>query len=301
MEKKLGLIGEKDWDEYVKICPEIEKIEDIGLLRFGDFYIEKFIALKADILILPKWQYEAIDNTLKKKFEKAKVVLIVTDYANQQLETHINSTLAIGHAIGKLDRAKKITKYYEKQFNFVTDRIKKTVKRPSAYIEKGQKGAQIIDDTWSMVVWGAMLNTAGGKNIADGVIKKGKHGQLTREKILSSNPDYIFITGSNWVKSHNSLLMGYSVEKKEANQRLKTFSLRKGWNKLKAIKNDNLYAMHHGLARSLMDFSAIQFIAKKLHPEIFEDLDVMARLEEFHSKFLPVKFKGTWFLQIANE
>ena len=104
------------WDEFASVCPEITQIADVGLLRFGDFYLEKLISLQPDVLILPKWQYESIDQTLKSHFEKANITLVVTDYANQKLESHVKSTLAIGHTIGKLERAKEVCDYYKTKF-----------------------------------------------------------------------------------------------------------------------------------------------------------------------------------------
>ena len=280
------------WNEYIKSCPEIEKITDIGLLRFGDFFLEKFLSINADILILPKWQYDNINTDLKANFKKAGIILIVTDYANQHLDTHIKSTLAMGYAIGKIDRAKEIIEFYKNQLNFINKNI---TTKPLVYIEKGQKGPDAIDDTWSKVVWGDMLETAGGKNIADNIIPAKTNGLLSKEYILQSNPGYIFITGSNWSNSDVSLVMGYNISKKESNKRLQAFTSRKGWKNIKAIKNNNLYAIHHGLARSLMDFSAIQFMAKKMHPKVFKNLMPESNLKLFHNKFLPVRYKGTWF------
>ena len=180
-------------------------------------------------------------------------------------------------------------------FENIISLIKTTKNKPRTYIEKGQGGADNIDDTWSKVVWGEMLDTAGGANIADGTIPAGNYGQMSEEKILVSNPEYILITGSDWVNSNVAVVMGYGADSNVTNSRLLTYASRKGWNNLLAIKNNNLYAVHHGLARSLMDFAAIQFIAKQLHPDLFRDIDPNSELEEFHNKFLPVKFSGVWF------
>jgi len=290
------------WDEYAKACPEIAQIEDIGLLRFGDFYLEKFLLLNPDILILPKWQFDAVDAGLMEKFKEAKVNLVVTDYANQALETHVKSTLAIGKAIGKNRRAKQIVDFYRSQLSLVTGKIGDALARPRVYIEKGQAGAGKVDDTWSKVVWGDMLETAGGKNIADGIIPAGKHGRMEMEQILKSNPRHVFITGSNWANSNDALIMGYGVERELANMRLKPFISRLGWKELEAVRKNQIHGIHHGLARTLMDFSAIQYMAKQLHGDLFRDIDPMRNLEEFHEKFLPVPLAGTWFfrLQIAE-
>lgn len=284
------------WSHYAKACPEIEKITDVGILRFGNFHMEQLVVVQPDIMILPLWQFEAISDVQKTQFEAMGVQLIVTDYARQDLETHIKSTMAIGYAIGKADRAKTISEFYRQQLDMVTQRLSEN-KKPFYYIEKGQKGALGQDETWSKVVWGAIADSAGGENIADGFVSAGKNGHLTAEKILTSDPEYIFITGSHWVNNSQSLSLGYNIDKANANKRLITFTQRLGWSEIRAIKQKHLYGIHHGLARSLLDFSAIQFIAKQFYPQAMKEIDPVANLMEFHEKFLPVAYQGTWFFK----
>lgn len=38
------------------------------------------------------------------------------------------------------------------------------------------------------------------------------------------------------------------------------------------------------------------YIAKRLWPGTFEDADPVAALAEYHARFLPVAFSGTWML-----
>lgn len=284
------------WNHYLEACPELATIADVGILRYGDFYMEQTIALAPEVMILPMWQYEAISDVQKKQLQHAGIKLIVTDYASQRLDTHIKSTMAIGYAIGKVERAEEIVEFYQQQLSKVTSRLKDQPK-PNYYIEKGQKGALHQDETWSKVVWGQMGDSAGGQNIADGVIEAGKNGSLSAEKVIFSNPDHIFITGSHWVKNPKSLSLGYSIKDFDANNVLLSFKNRLGWSEMNALKYGQLYGMHHGLARSLMDFSAIQFMAKQFHPEAMRDVFPEDNLIEFHQKFLPVDYQGTWFFK----
>ena len=100
------------WNHYAEACPEIQEIADIGILRYGDFYMEQAIALAPEVMILPMWQYEAISDVQKKQLHDAGIKLVVTDYASQNIDSHIKSTLAIGYAIGKVDRAEDIVSFY---------------------------------------------------------------------------------------------------------------------------------------------------------------------------------------------
>ncbi|MUI53034.1 ABC transporter substrate-binding protein [Aliivibrio fischeri] len=284
------------WNHYLNACPEIENIADIGMFLYGDFYMEKTISLAPEVIILPLWQYKAISDAQKNQLQQANITLIVTDYANQQLNSHIKSTMAIGYTIGKVERAREIVEFYQQQIMKVTSRLNNKPK-PTYYIEKGQKGALQQDETWSKTVWGQIGDNAGGRNIADDVIEIGKNGHITPEKVLFSNPDFIFITGSHWIKNPKALSLGYNITKSEANNVLVSYKNRLGWTTMNAITSGQLYGMHHGLARSLMDFSAIQFMAKQFYPEALQDIYPENNLIEFHERFLPVKYQGTWLFK----
>jgi hypothetical protein len=79
---------------------------------------------------------------------------------------------------------------------------------------------------------------------------------------------------------------------------LAPYAQRPGWADLKAIKNGELHALEHGLARTLFDFTAMQYIAKRLYPEAFRDVDPVRSLKQYHEKYLPVAFSGTWMVPL---
>ena len=70
---------------------------------------------------------------------------------------------------------------------------------------------------------------------------------------------------------------------------------RPGYERLKAVKSSAVHAIEHRLAWSLSDVYARQYIGKQLYTEQFADIDPAKGLAEFHAKFLPVQFSGTWF------
>ncbi len=51
---------------------------------------------------------------------------------------------------------------------------------------------------------------------------------------------------------------------------------------------------------SLTDWISLQFIAKQLYPAEFADVDPVASLRDFHARFLPVAFEGTWMARLAE-
>ena len=62
------------------------------------------------------------------------------------------------------------------------------------------------------------------------------------------------------------------------------------------MKSGRMYALYHDLSGHIFDLAGLQFFAKPIHPDLFDDLDPDAALREFHEKFYPVEYSGTWFL-----
>ena len=71
-----------------------------------------------------------------------------------------------------------------------------------------------------------------------------------------------------------------------------------GWSGLKAVQDKQVHAMWHQFYTAPYNFvAAIQF-AKWLHPEEFSDVDPTAVYREFHEKFLPVPYSGTFWVDL---
>ena len=49
--------------------------------------------------------------------------------------------------------------------------------------------------------------------------------------------------------------------------------------------------------RSIYDYVYVQYIAKSLYPDLFQDIDPVKNLEEFYGEYLPVKPNGTFMTQ----
>lgn len=137
------------------------------------------------------------------------------------------------------------------------------------------------------------VKLAGGNNIAENKIDS--YGPLSPEYILTSNPDTIFFAGANWANdAGNRVLIGFNVSPEQTWKRLTPYTKRTGWKKLNAIKNGEIYAVNHGGLRSIYDYVYVQYIAKSLYPELFEDIDPKENLENFYKKYLPITPEGTF-------
>ena len=285
------------WKAYSAVDARLEKLADVGEVDAGTFSLEAAIAAKPDVAVLAAWQYNALGADAG-RLEAAGIPIVVLDYNAQTVENHVASTLVLGVILGAEDRAKKLADEYAAAIADIETRIANVSQndRPKVYIELGRKGASEVDNSYAGTMWGAVVNQVGGQNIADGQISKW--APLSPEYVLAQNPQAIFLAGSGWVGRDAAILMGPGVDTKITHERMKPYLGRAGWDDLDAVKQGNVFAVYHGGARTLYDYTFQQFIAKSLYPDLFKDVDPQANLDSFFETYLPVPFSGTYMTRL---
>jgi iron complex transport system substrate-binding protein len=286
------------FNRYAAVIPNLQAMPDIGHSDDGTFSAEKVIALKPDVLFIAEWTYKALQ-TAREQIESAGIPIVVIDYNAQLLERHLASTRAIGKVMGTEARSEELAALYEREYNGILGRIAKAG-NPSpkkVYVELGQAGTETVGNSYSGTMWGKLLTTLGAVNVADGKLP-GPWGPVNAEAVIADNPDLIFIAGSSWVNKPKAVKTGYEATPEITRKSLEPYAQRPAWANLKAVKNGEVHAIEHGLCRTLFDFVAMQYIAKRLYPEAFKDVDPDASFRAYHAKYLPVAYAGTWMLPI---
>ena len=286
------------WNRFKKDLPALEKIPSIGSVSDKTFNIEQVLALNPDVIFIPLDLKEQYESDVKAKLDTAGIPTIYIDYHSEKLENHQRTIDAIGKALGKEERAAELKQFYTDHVTKVTDRINKISKpKPTVYIEVGMQGPESFGYAFSSnYSWRALATLCGGDIITKDVIKTG--GPVNPEFVLEKDPDIIMIMGSYWPKKPTSMRLGFEADEAASQQLLKAFTQREGWDKLKAVKNKQVYSAHHGLPREIYDCVVFEYLAKTYYPEEFADIDPEATLKEFYEKFLPFSYGGTWFMHL---
>jgi len=283
------------WKAYVAAVPRIAELVDVGEIESGTFSLETAIAARPDIAVVAAWQYNALGD-IAARIEAAGIPIVVLDYNAQTVEKHVTSTRLLGVILGQEARAKQLGDTYAAAISDIEARIEKITERPRVYVELARKGADEIDNSYGDTMWGRLIETAGGRNIAKGQI--AKWGPLSPEYVLASNPQTVILAGSGWAGREKAVLMGPGVDPSTPHARMKPYLDRPGWSKLDAVKTGSVHALYHGGARTLYDFAFLQYLAKALHPEAFSDVDPQANLDRFFADFMPIQFNGTYMTQL---
>ncbi|WP_446443049.1 ABC transporter substrate-binding protein [Psychrobacter sp. 1176_08] len=286
------------WDLYNQKLPNLQGIGDIGNIDRGTFSFEKTLAMKPDVVILAKQQYDTLKAEMP-RFEAANIPVVVVDYNDQTVKNHVKSTQIFGQLAGSEQRADQVAQEYADGIADIQKRVNAVqIAKPKIYVEFGDKGPKEHSFTFGKNMWGAIADIVGGDNISKPFVENW--GPINPEQVLVSKPEVIMISGTEvGMKQPNTMAMGIDVPADEAQRRLKGFTTRNGWENLPAVKNNRVYGIYHTASRSLSDLAAAQFMAKALYPTAFADVDPEKTYMNFHEKYLPVKPNGTFFIQLG--
>ncbi|MBR0648569.1 ABC transporter substrate-binding protein [Roseomonas terrae] len=285
------------FSKYLPLIPNLATLPDIGNTDEGTFSAEKVISLRPDLLMVPAWLWRAA-RTAHDQIAAAGIPVLVFDYNAQTLDAHMASTRAIGLAMGTVPRTDALIDRYRRNVESIRDRAARAAgpSRPRAYVELGQGGAEVIGNSYPPNnMWGRFFELLGAQNAAAGRIQGG-YGPIAAEAVLGFDPQFIFIGASSWVNRPKAVRTGYDVAPESTRANLAPYAQRPGWPGLSAIRAGELHALEHGLARTLFDDTALLYMAKRFYPGAFEADDPVASLADYHARFLPVSFSGTWML-----
>ena len=286
------------WDAYVKAFPEMDDIPDVGYPSKGTFNVEKVITLDPDVVITSTVELKHAETAVT-QLEQAGIPTVFVDYHSETIEMHRASTLTLGYVFDERERAQEIVEFYTEQVNKMYSRLEEIDEpKPTVYVECGYTGPSEYSNTYGDFMWGALIESCGGINIAEGVVEKS--GPINPEYLLDADPDVIIITGSYWPANPGSMRLGYYADREESRELLLAFTERPGWDTLNAVNENRVYSVQHGLSRHIYDFVAVQYFAKCMYPGEFEDIDPEDGWKEFHERFLPVDYSGVWMLSLAE-
>ncbi len=297
----LNIYDQDTYLAYEEAFPQVASIPVVGHHYKGDFSVEKVISLQGDVVVFPLWlkDVEGVSEDIE-RLEKVGIPSIFLDYYLDPFNHPVPSTTLIGKLLGNEDRAKEVTDFYEEQVQMVADRVASLDEdRRTAYIEVGSKGPDEYANTYSSAQGlGALIAKAGGKNIADGVIKGTS--PINPEYLLNADPDIIVISGSYWPANEASMRLGYHATEEMSKACLESFAGRDGWDMLSAVQSRQVYSIFHGFSFRIYNFAGIQAVACWLYPDLFSDIDPADNFRAFHEKFSPVPYSGVWMQSLPE-
>ncbi|MFN7166478.1 MAG: ABC transporter substrate-binding protein [Pannonibacter sp.] len=291
------------YNAYLEKFPEMAAIPTFGGMKDGTFDIEQAVALKPDVIIMNTEAKSATEEAgYIEKLAKVGIPLVYIDFREKPMQNTDASMRIIGKLFGKEARAEEFVSFRQEQMATVTDRLAKAgdLKKPVVFMERAGGYSDDCCMSFGNENFGKMVDLAGGINMAAEFIP-GTFGTVNPEQIIASNPDQVIITGSNWelfVPGGKWVGVGPGADPVRAKEKLAVLTERPAFTGIKAVKDQNVHAIWHQFYNSPYQFIAVQQIAKWLHPELFQDVDVDATFKELHTRFLPVEYRPGYFVSL---
>ena len=120
-----------------------------------------------------------------------------------------------------------------------------------------------------------LIETAGGTAVTKD-LKAGNHTEVTFEQLAAWNPDYIFL-------DHGGMNEGKTLEELQ-----EEIYGEERYGGITAVKNREVHPVPTGVFywdMGLQKILLLEYVAKTIHPELFEDIDMVHEVQEFYQKF----------------
>ncbi len=241
---------------FAMLLPGIEEIPTVGSKRKG-LNLEEIIAAEPELVLL--YPYHDGLTAAEKLAEQGIAAVIIQPESYRQIR---QTNLLLGQVLNLEEKAQQIDQQYQKILELAArTRAISPSDRPTVYFAN----SQLLDSVGDGMLQSSLIELAGGINPAKG----SKQGfiQISAEELYQWNPELI-VTSQRFRGELTELI------KTPAYQGIKAFQ-----NKAIHRTPANLEAWDFpGPASYLM----ILWLADKLYPELYRDIDLPALVEEFY-------------------
>ncbi len=259
---------------YLLANPGYKQLPVFGQFR-GHDDPEKILGLSPQPQVIFK-TYSISGTDPDELSKKTGIPVVVLEYGDlgQGREKLFNALTLIGRVLKKEARARVLVDFFTSQINALEDRTKDVSSRKSCFVGgiafKGPHGFSSTEPSYPPFSFVNARNIAASGRMGQ---KKLRHANLSRETILASDPDVLFMDLS-------TLLMG------AGNSGLDELRNDPVYQSLSAVKTGQVYGVlpynlyTQNLGSVLAD---AWYIGKVLYPERFNDIDPEKKADEIYT------------------
>jgi len=231
-------------------APELKNLPDPG--SFNEINVEQVLALKPDVMFV----VTSVDADMLQ--EQTNVPTIAVADGGDYWVTDI--LRIIGAVTGKDKKARDLISYTHDKINDISKITSKIPDqdRPVVYSCGPGGGNGEVQTVCKSSGDNPMIEWAGGKNVEGAPESKPGGVEVSKEQIIKWNPDVITVHGGN-TKEINAILADPDLQM------------------VNAIKNKKVYSLQvaqNGAAILGEKLAQVGYLAKLLHPDKFQNLDV---------------------------
>jgi len=192
----------------------------------------------------------------------------------------------LGYLYDKEEEAEEFIDWYEGYYDALKTRSEglSDDEKPRAYFESQHKYKCAASGSRL----GVAINLAGGKNIIDGVIGPGDPGYgsivnvIDPEWVMEQNPEFIFRRIFGGYEADDPSKQAAAIQEVMDRPELAMSD---------AVTNGRVYTVDDFLvSRGGLNIIGPTYMAKLMHPELFEDIDPQAMHQEFIDEFCYIDY-----------
>ncbi|AHF79483.1 ABC transporter substrate-binding protein [Thermococcus paralvinellae] len=234
--------------------------------------VEEVKKLNPDVVFTAAWGNER----LNEQIENLGIPVIALDL--ETVENYLKSLEIMGKALGKEDKAREAIEYYKSAMKVVTERTAKIPEseKPRVLLIYYSLKSKAFKAPGREYFQNVLIEMAGGISVSKEL--PGGWNVINVEQVARWDPDVI-------------LVVSYSL--KYPSTKVKEDILNDpAWSSIKAVKEGKVYAMPND--GESWDYPAPKWIlglywtAKVLHPDLFKDLNIKKKADEFYQKFFGI-------------
>lgn len=171
-------------------------------------------------------------------------------------------------------RAEKYAAYFDKKLKMITD-VTSTIpksERPTVH----SAYAKILATSGNQTAIPGLVELAGG-NCVESDLDAGTSAVITKEQLISWNPDFIFLDHAT-----------ATAAAPNAQAQIKALLEQADYSKIAAVKNNHVYISPTGVFywdSGLQRILQVMWMAKTMYPNKFTDLNMVTELKGFYSEF----------------
>lgn len=234
------------------------------------------------------------------QLEAAGVSVAFIDFFSHPFENASRSLALLGGLIGRSEQAQAFIAFKQARLDRISSRVAGVPQdqRPTVFLEPH---AMITPDCCASPGKGNIgdyIAFVGGRNIGADVLNQPT-GKLNLEYVIQRDPDVYIATGGPHLARAGGFVVGAGFSAEQSQAGLRRVASRPGIATLKAVRQGRAHGLSHQLINSPIDVVAVEVLAKWIHPELFEDLDPRAILDEINSRFLAVPYQGAYWADLA--
>lgn len=253
------------------------------------FDLEMILAVDPDVLIINSAMgAHRYALEIEPQLTAVGIPIVLIDVPGASFTAAVQDTLRLlGEVFQKEEHAGEVRSFIDAQYKLLSSRkLARRSDKPTVYYEKSGYSEIFGSTSSSQTGWGTVIAAAGAENIADPILLetaagKGSGNTLDPEYVLEADPDFIILSGSGagWMDNFTG-----STPSRPKFDILK----RTGWDRLQAVKNDQVYELAHATSRSIFGFYAALKLAGIFYPDEFKGVDADAIMDEFFKNFMLV-------------